>query len=139
MQYRIERPSRQRGRRIGGASLLVLGLLLLFCARSIAYYIIEYQWWKELGQVSTWLNMMLYSWVPTAIATLLAFAALWMTHARALKFAGASLSEHSWYTACFGAGPASPRVSHFRSFGGHLDRGPLRRLARTSRRRDRMA
>ena len=65
------------------AFFVVLGLLLLG-ARSFASYAIEIEWWKELGQFHTWLSMLYYSMAPVTAATLLAFAALWITHARAL-------------------------------------------------------
>ena len=41
-----------------------------------------------MGQVSTWENIILYSFVPQALAGVLAFAVLWIAHARALKIAG---------------------------------------------------
>ena len=41
--------------------------------------------------------MLYYSIAPVAAATLLAFAALWISHARALKFAGTRLGEHRLY------------------------------------------
>ncbi len=88
------RPPRKRALRI---TLFVLIFLALIGARSIASVVIDYQWWKELGQVDTWLNLYLYSLGPLAAATVLAFAALWIAHARALKFAGTSLSEHRTY------------------------------------------
>jgi len=79
-------------------TLAVILLVLLFGVRSLAAYAIEIQWWKELGQFNTWLSMLYYSVAPVAAATLLAFAALWIAHARALKFAGTSLGEHRIYT-----------------------------------------
>ena len=63
----------------------------------MASYAIEVEWWKELGQLETWIGMLTYSVAPLAGATLLAFAVLWITHARALKFAGSSLRDHSLY------------------------------------------
>jgi uncharacterized protein len=99
------------GRRSPATRLTLIGvlLLLLFSARSFASYAIEIQWWKELGQFNTWLSMLYYSLAPLAAATLLAFAALWITHARALKFAGTRLREHRLYSristvALFGLG-----------------------------------
>src|ERR1017187_9037972 len=88
-------PPASRAGRI--AFFVVLGLLLLG-ARSFASYAIEIAWWKELGQFHTWLSMLYYSIAPIALATLFAFAALWITHARALKFAGASLGQHRIYS-----------------------------------------
>src|SRR5579883_1064711 len=72
-------------------------LFLLFSARSIAGYVIEVEWRKELGQLHTWVSMLWYSMAPVAAATLLAFAALWVSHARAIKFARTSLGEHPIY------------------------------------------
>ena len=72
-------------------------LFLLFGVRTFSGYAIEIEWWKELGQLNTWFSMLYYSIAPVAAATLLAFAALWISHARALKFAGARLGEHRLY------------------------------------------
>jgi len=95
-RYEIE-----RGRRpIAPAALITAGVilvLLLIGARSIANYAIEIAWWKELGQFDTWVSMLTYSVAPLIGATLLAFAVLWLAHARALKFAGTSLREHPAY------------------------------------------
>lgn len=95
--YRIEEGRRGRGSRAGRITLIVLVLILLFGTRSLASYAIEIQWWKELGQFDTWLSMLWYSVAPVVAATLLAFAVLWLAHARALKFAGTSLGEHRLY------------------------------------------
>ena len=51
--HRIDAP-RPRGR-----LFFILALLLLVIgARTIASYAIEYQWWKEMGQVDTWVAML---------------------------------------------------------------------------------
>ena len=55
---------------------------------SAADYAIEYNWWKEVGQVDTWLGMLWYSVTPAATGAVVAFAALWMAHGRGLHFAG---------------------------------------------------
>jgi uncharacterized membrane protein (UPF0182 family) len=96
-QYRIERGTPKRGGRGARVALIVLAVLILLGARSLASFSIEYQWWKELGQIDTWLSMLAYGFAPLLAATLIAFAALWWAHARALKFAGTSLSEHPIY------------------------------------------
>src|SRR5258706_5204165 len=94
-RYELPRPrSRKRTVRI---TLIVVLLLTLLGARTVASTVIDYQWWKELGQVDTWLSLYLYGIGPLAAATILAFGALWAAHARALKFAGTSLREHSVY------------------------------------------
>jgi uncharacterized protein len=84
--------------------LIALLLLLLLGARSIASYAIEIEWWKELGQFRTWINMLYYGFAPVAIATLAAFLVLWITHARALRFAGTSLGENRLYAWLTGLG-----------------------------------
>jgi uncharacterized membrane protein (UPF0182 family) len=96
-RYQIERGRRAPGSRVTRITLIVLALLLLVGARSIASYAIEIQWWKELGQFQTWVNMLTYSLAPLAAATLLAFAVLWTAHARAVNFAGTRLREHPLY------------------------------------------
>src|SRR5229473_933796 len=94
-RYELPRPrSRKRALRI---TLVVVILLVLAGARTVASTVIDYQWWKELGQVDTWLSLYLYGFGPLAAATLLAFGALWVAHARALKFAGTSLGQHRLY------------------------------------------
>jgi hypothetical protein len=93
IDYERGRP-RSRATRI---AILAVLIVLLIGARSLASLAIEVQWWKELGQFNTWLSMMYYGFTPVAAATLLAFAVLWLAHARALKFAGTSLGAHRVY------------------------------------------
>ncbi len=68
-------------------------------ARVISNFAIEYQWWKEMNQVPTWIDMLLYSIAPLTAATLLAFAALWLAHARGLSHAGRSWRQSRAYAA----------------------------------------
>jgi hypothetical protein len=96
-QYRIDRGRRPEGPPRLVITLIVAVIVLLFAAHTIASYVIDVEWWKELGQFDTWLSMLTYSFAPLAAATVLAFAALWIAHARALKFAGTSLGEHGPY------------------------------------------
>ena len=53
-----------------------------------ANFIIEYNWWKEVAQVDTWVSMLWYSIAPAAVGALVAFIALYVAHARGLHFAG---------------------------------------------------
>jgi uncharacterized membrane protein (UPF0182 family) len=96
-RYRIE-SSGYRRRPFGRVFLVITILIILIGGRSLASYLIEYEWWKEMGQRDTWFAMLFYQLAPLAAGTLLAFAVLWMTHARALKFAGTSLSQHPLYS-----------------------------------------
>jgi uncharacterized membrane protein (UPF0182 family) len=96
-QYRIERGASRRGGRGLRITLIVLAVVVLLGARSLASFSIDYQWWKEMGQLDTWFSMLAYGFAPLLAATLIAFGALWVAHARALKFAGSGLAEHPLY------------------------------------------
>ncbi|HWZ29980.1 MAG TPA: UPF0182 family protein [Bryobacteraceae bacterium] len=73
-------------------------LLLLFFSRSICSIVIDYYWWRELGQVPTWLLMSLYRYTPGFVAWLIVFAVLWISHARGVKHAGERLRDHRFYS-----------------------------------------
>lgn len=95
----VQRRFEPRGRRPGGRFMLLIALLvLLFGAGSIAGYVIEYQWWQEMGQVQTWFDMLLYGLAPVIAAAALAFVLLMIAHALGMKFAHASLRENRMYT-----------------------------------------
>jgi uncharacterized protein len=81
-----------------GTVLLILAIFLVIAsARFVANFAIEYQWWKEMGQVPTWIEMLIYSIAPVAVATVIAFVFLFLAHARSLRFAGTRLGEHRLY------------------------------------------
>lgn len=92
-------PELPSGRRppVGRLTLVAAIILLLLATRWVASYSIEIEWWKELGQFRTWLSMLYYGIAPVAAATFAAFLVLWVSHARALKFAGTGLGEHPLY------------------------------------------
>ncbi len=69
-------------------------LVLLLAARTIAAFVIDFQWWKEMGQVTTWLDMLAYSIVPVAAGAVVLFGVLWIALARGMKFGGERLSQH---------------------------------------------
>ncbi|MCC6861314.1 MAG: UPF0182 family protein [Bryobacterales bacterium] len=95
--YRFPPPAAPREIRRGRAVIIVLLLLLLFGARSVASWVIEFQWWKEMGQVETWLAMLGYNFLPLTVAGLLAFGVLWLAHSRGVKFAGVHLPDYRSY------------------------------------------
>ena len=66
--------------------LLILAVLAL--SRTIAGLVIDYEWWKEIGQVQTWLNLAVYGLAPVLTAAVVAGIALWIAMARGLKFGG---------------------------------------------------
>ena len=83
-----------------GARLFVLmGILvvLLVSARTLASVVINYYWWRELGQLDTWFSYLIYGAAPVAATALVAFAGLWIAHARALKLAGTRLRDNRIY------------------------------------------
>src|SRR5215831_6831819 len=82
----------------GGCILLIVLLIILIAgARAIAGYFIDYQWWKEMGQVPTWLSMLAYGVTPAFGGAVIAFGIFWIAHARAMRAAGTRLSEHPFY------------------------------------------
>ena len=89
--------SRPRASRPWLIQLLVVAFLLLLCSRWIASFVIEYQWWSELGQLETWFNQWLYGFAPVAVATAIAFAVLLLAHRYALHFAETRLRDHRIY------------------------------------------
>jgi uncharacterized paraquat-inducible protein A len=109
-RYTIESGRRAPARRAGCITLAVAALILLAFAKSFASYAIEVKWWQELGQFNTWLKMLYYGLAPLAAATVLAFAALFLTHARALKFAGTGDRRASPLHAHLHVRPAAARV-----------------------------
>ncbi|HXS96737.1 MAG TPA: UPF0182 family protein [Candidatus Limnocylindrales bacterium] len=95
--YRIERGARPPSSATTRIALIVAVIVVLLGARSIASYVIEVEWWKELGQLHTFFSTLYYSLAPLGLATLITFAVLFVAHSRALKFAGASLRDHRGY------------------------------------------
>ncbi len=79
--------------------VLVVVVVLGFWGLSVAAdFIIDYNWWKELGQVDTWLSMLWYSIAPFAGGAVVAFVALWVSHSRGLEFAGIRKRDFPLYS-----------------------------------------
>ncbi len=90
-------------------NLLMLAVLLalsLWAITTAANFIIEYNWWKEVGQVRAWISMLWYSIAPFVAGALVAFIALWMTHARGLRFAGIRSRNFRLYSRLIAVGLA---------------------------------
>src|ERR1700687_474930 len=80
--------------------LIVLSFLvgiIAWAATTAAIFIIEYNWWKEVGQVDTWVGMLWYSIAPAAAGAVVAFIALWVAHASGLRFAGIRQQDFRLY------------------------------------------
>ncbi|MBI2816174.1 MAG: UPF0182 family protein [Acidobacteria bacterium] len=89
--------STARSRRITKLIVVFVLLALLVSSAKIAGFLIEYNWWKEVGQVGTWLTLLAYRFVPGAIGAALAVVALWTAHHHGLQFAGIRLREVRLY------------------------------------------
>lgn len=77
---------------------LVIALLaLLFFSRALAGFVIDYEWWKELGQGEVWLRRLLYTTLPVPLAAVGLFVLFWTVHARALKAGGSRLRDLPGY------------------------------------------
>lgn len=88
------------GRAAGRPRLIILiaiVVLLLVFGRSLCSLIIDYFWWREMNQVSTWIRMSLYRYVTNVAEWLLVFAVIWIAHARGMKQARTGLGEHPIY------------------------------------------
>ena len=82
-------------------NLLILAVLFVagvWAVATAADFIIEYNWWKEVGQVGTWVSMLWYSIAPFAAGAIVAFATLWIAHARGLHFAGIRRRDFPLYS-----------------------------------------
>ena len=94
------RPSRIR-------ILITLLLLLVFVGWAIpaaANFAIEYNWWKEIGQIPTWFGILWYRTIPVTLGTLVAFLSLYLAHARGLHFAGVRPRDVGLYSRLIAVG-----------------------------------
>ncbi len=93
----LPRPDSSARIRGFGISILIVIVIALFFIRSGAGWFIDYQWWEQMGQLTTYWSMLAYSVIPGAIATVIGFIVFWIAHARGLKHAGTALREHPLY------------------------------------------
>jgi uncharacterized protein len=91
-------PDHRRGGRGRWIVLAVAAFLLLIFGRSICSLIIDYLWWQEMGQVSTWFRATAYLYATNVAEWLVAFLVLWIGHARGLKYAGVRLRDNRIYS-----------------------------------------
>jgi hypothetical protein len=93
----VEIPARRRSPQVGIAALVIVAVAVLVFGRTICSYVIDYFWWREMGQVPTWLRMTAYRYLPGLAAWLIVFPALWVAHARGMKHAGERLRDWPLY------------------------------------------
>ena len=87
--------------------MITLLLLLVFVGWAIpaaANFAIEYNWWKEIGQIPTWFGILWYRTIPVTLGTLVAFLALYLAHARGLHFAGVRPRDVGLYSRLIAVG-----------------------------------
>jgi uncharacterized membrane protein (UPF0182 family) len=77
--------------------LLLLIFFALSSARGFAVWVLNLQWWNEVGQTDTYWKMFWYNVIPTFSVALIGFVAMWFAHARALKAAGTGLRHYPGY------------------------------------------
>ena len=65
-------------RSLGWGVWVALLVVVLLSGRTIARFIIDFEWWREMGQVDTWERLLLYTHAPAWIAGVLAFPVLWL-------------------------------------------------------------
>jgi uncharacterized membrane protein (UPF0182 family) len=98
LDHTVPRREIEGASRRGGCLVTAIFVIIaLFLIRFLASLAIDYEWWKEMGQVPTWIATWTYTYAPTAAATIIAFIILWIAHARALKHARTGLGEHPIY------------------------------------------
>jgi uncharacterized protein len=60
-------------RRSGPLVIAVFLFIILFAGRYLASQLLDYEWWKEVHQLDTWISLLLYGTLPTALVALLLF------------------------------------------------------------------
>src|SRR5258708_40280709 len=85
------------GLRLGLTGLIVVGLLLIIGAGTSAGWVLNYAWWTELGQTAAFWQQIYVHTAPIFYATVFGFAALWLTHNRAVHASGARTERFPWY------------------------------------------
>lgn len=78
--------------------LIALAVILLAGSRTIANFVIDYQWWKELGQTETWVSLLVYQILPAVAASLIAWVVMFWAHRGGVQFAGAPVGRYRWYS-----------------------------------------
>lgn len=90
-------PMPEQRPRYGFLWIIAAIFLVVVFGRSAGSLVLDYYWWQEMGHLSTWGRMIEYRFAPAVVAWIIAFAALWVAHARGMKHAGTGLGEHRDY------------------------------------------
>ena len=87
-------------------TFVIVLTVIVWAIPTAANFIIEYHWWKEVGQIPTWLGMLWYSTAPATLGAIVAFVALYLAHARGLHFAGVRARDVRLYSGLTSVGLA---------------------------------
>src|ERR1019366_585045 len=93
----VELPTRRRIPQLAIAALVIVAVAVLVFGRAICSWAIDYFWWREMGQVPTWIRMTAYRYLPGLAAWVIVFAVLWVAHARGVRHAGERLGAWPLY------------------------------------------
>lgn len=85
-------------RQLRNLVLIALAFVLIAGSRTIADFVIEYSWWREVEQVSTWINMLLYQILPATAAALIGWGVALWAHGRGLAFSGVPRRSYPLYS-----------------------------------------
>lgn len=98
MEERVITGGRNRHSRAALVAFAAVIFIGLACAGWFASRLIDYSWWKEMGQVNTWLDLYAWSTMPWATGAIIAWIVLLIAHARAVRFAGGRTSDYPIYS-----------------------------------------
>ena len=93
-------------RQVRNIVIAALLFVLLLGSRTIADFLIEYQWWREMGQIDTWFRMLGFQVLPSLIASAIAWCLLAWAYQRGMKFAGVPAARYRWHSRLILAGLA---------------------------------
>lgn len=76
-----------------GLAVIIFAFALLLGGHTGAAYIIDYQWWKEVGQTQTWWNLQIYKTAPGLVIAAIFFLFSWIAMARGFKSSATGLGQ----------------------------------------------
>jgi hypothetical protein len=75
MSQRTFGPTR---RRVTPIAILIAVFVLFFLSKFIAAsFLIDFEWWREMRQLDTWVSLLMYGTVPVCFVAIIYFAAFW--------------------------------------------------------------
>src|SRR5277367_2621221 len=78
MSQRTFGPTRRRVTPI--AVLIALFVLFILSKFIAASFLIDFEWWREMRQLDTWVSLLMYGTVPVCFVAIIYFAAFWAAY-----------------------------------------------------------